>query len=184
MKHLLTLTFSTCLAFNAPAAVIGTSHILVNAGTNLEIEQDAAASDHTCAVFFHVTGETFEYGGTCLDEGVSLFAATSFDPFSEENIQKGLFTEYVAGSHYSFSSPVYIAFRTPSLDGGLPGVPAYGWAQIGSSNGSGTLSVHNHAMAYEGTGIIVATQTAIIPEPSSTALLGLFGLSLAARRRR
>ncbi|MGI9240688.1 MAG: PEP-CTERM sorting domain-containing protein [Verrucomicrobiales bacterium] len=168
------------------AAVVGTSHMASDyIGPNsFTIDQDFASTDFTGFVFNAFGGSTFEYGGSFLDEGVSLFFVDANEAFSESNILGAAFTEVSFGTVYTLPQDFFLGIRTPALEVDFgPFSPAYGWAEI-QNPGTGELLLVDHAVAYGGQGIFVDTLTPI-PEPNSLALalVGLGFILLKMRRR-
>ena len=132
--------------------------------------------DNTTFSFSYLGGTSFQYTGTALDDGVSLFFVNINDIFSEENILGGEFIEIKFGDIYSEPMNSFLGTRTPALGGGpeFGYPPAYGWGEF-ENNGFGELTLVDHAVVYNGSGIVVNT-TIPIPEPNSVILI--FGAAL------
>lgn len=173
----------------AGAVVVGGSHVQIDelggGDYNIrvaEFELDDRFGDYTCFLFSHVNGSNFQYGGSCLDDGVSAFFVESGDRFSEANILGGEFVELDFGIPESYPAHFYFGFRTPNLawgEGFYP--PAYGWAEF-QHDGAGNLSLVDYAIAFGSQGIVVNT-TIPIPEPKGVfCLLGLI-IFLGRHRR-
>lgn len=170
------------------AIVVGTSHVGDNfVGANsFTIDQEFSSTDGTgfrdfTGFFFDsLGGNDYEYGGSALDEGVSVFFANPHDAFSETNILVGEFIELTFGTTYTLPTNFFLGLRTPALDFDSTLAPAYGWAEIENS-GVGELVLVDHAVTYGGSGIFVDTVTSI-PEPSCLTL-GLVAFALLLKRR-
>ena len=157
-------------------------------GNTFTISQEFASSDGTgsrdyTGFIFNATGDfSYEFGGSFLDEGASVFFVDESDVFSESNILGGDFIELGFGTSYDLPFAFFLGIRTPAQGvdfGSSP--PAYGWAEI-QNFGNGDLVLVDHAVAYNSRGIIVDTLTAV-PEPDS-AILGCSAMLLLIRRRR
>jgi hypothetical protein len=170
------------------ASVVGTSHV-GSIGTNIfTVDQEFSSSDdmgirdYTGFVFTSLGGFSFEYGGSFLDEGASLFFVNPNEIFWETNILARDFVELSIGSIYSLPQNFFLGIRTPAqgVDFGSFS-PAYGWVEF-QNQGTGELVLVDHAMAYSSQGIVVGTLTAV-PEPHSLLLISV-AMTLAIRRRR
>ena len=191
MKLLIPFYLLIVLLQNAThaAVVVGTSHIREGfIGSNsFSIDQEFSSSDGTGFIdytgfgFNSLGGNDFEYGGSALDEGVSVFFVDSNNAFSETNILGGEFIELLFGTTYTLPSNFFVGLRTPVLDSDSTLAPAYGWAEMGNSGGE--LSLVDHAVAYCSQGIFVNTITPI-PEPSCLTLGSVALTSLLLKRRR
>lgn len=168
-------------------AVIGTAHMsddtYADVGPNIfTIDQDFASGDLTGFLLSSLGGDTYTYGGTFLDEGVSVYFVNAKDEFSETNILGGAFTEVALSAEFTLPQNFFLGIRTPAV--GFDVVqfpPAFGWAEF-ENMGTGELSLVDHAVVYGGQGVIVDTVTPI-PEPSSLTL-GSIALTLLFKRRR
>jgi len=171
------------------AVIVGTSHVGNEFATpnSFSIDQEFSSSDGTgfrdfTGFFFDsLGGNDFEYGGSALDEGVSVFFVNPNDAFSESNIWGGDFIELTLGTTYTLPTNFFLGLRTPVLDFDVGVPPAYGWAEI--QNLGGELSLVDHAVAYGSQGIFVDTLTPI-PEPSCLTLGSVVLTSLLLKRRR
>lgn len=174
-------------AFPAAAATIGTLHIS-EIGNTFFVDQEFAASvpphrDYTGFRFTSTGSFSYDYTGSFLDDGVSIFLVEPNEVFSEAAILGGQFVELKFGNIYTFPLKFHLGIRTPALGVNVNSYePAYGWAEIRNS-ANGDLVLVDHAIAYGAQGIIVGTLTAV-PEPSGTVLLGIGMLSLLGFRRR
>ena len=160
---------------------------LTGPNTTLTIDQEFSSSDgtgfrdFTGFLFTSAGGFDFEYGGSFLDEGASVFFVNPDDAFSEATILGNTFTELSLGTVYPLPSRFFLGIRTPAIGvefGALP--PAYGWAEL-ENTGTGELVLIDHAVAYHGEGIVVDSLSAI-PEPGSGAL-GAVAVGLLCLRR-
>lgn len=165
------------------ASVVGTNHMSGFEEEGLNIfnlaeefaSETGGAPENTSFLFLHVSGNSYTYGGSALDDGVSLFFVDRNDEFSEEKILGDDFVELEFNELYSLPTNFFIGLRTPHLDV-LPVAdfrfpPAYGWAEI-HNDGLGELSLVDHAIAYGSQGIFVDTTNSIpIPESDSVALM-------------
>jgi hypothetical protein len=155
-------------AFPAVAATIGTSHIS-ESGNTFFVDQEFEASfppdrDFTGTVFTATGSFSYEYGGSFLDEGASVFLVEANDTFSEAGILAGDFVELTLGTVYTFQPIFFLAIRTPALGVDFGAYePAYGWIEV-QNFGTGDLVLIGHAIAYDTQGIVVDTLTAV-PEP-------------------
>jgi len=183
MKRLSTSLFSALIltissGTLSAASIVGTNNMRDLSGNVFAVDEEFFASnggspDNTGFVFLHFDGLSFVYGGPFLDDGASLFFVEKNDVFSEENILGDDFVELKFDNLYSLPMNFFLGIRTPHLDvkigTGYP--PAYGWAEI-ENDGSGELSLVNHAMAYGAAGIVVNTTKPIpIPEPNTVTLI-------------
>ena len=189
MKSIIPLSLLTFILpiLQLNAAVIGLNHISVSSNI-FNIDQEFSSSDGTgfrdfTGFIFTSTGaSSYEYGGSFLDEGASVFLVQANDTFSEDNILGGSFVELNIGTVYNLPPVFFLGIRTPALGVGFSSFsPAYGWAEV-QNPGTSNLALADHAVAYDSQGIIVNTLTAV-PEPS-TSILGLIAmLGLVSQRR-
>lgn len=183
MKALALLSLKTLIAVgSAPAALIGTSHMGEGGTNSFTIDQEFSSSDgtgfrdYTGFVFSHQSGNEFEFGGSFLDEGASVFLVNPGEPFSDTGIETVAFVRLSLGTTYTFPSSFFLGIRTPHDEWDTfpsPFPPAFGWAEF-SNSGDGELQIINHAVAYESEGIIVGTTTGI-PEPTPLLFVHLDG---------
>ena len=161
-------------------AAVGISHITSAGGNIFYVDQKFDKSDYTGFLFSFISGSTYQYGGSFLDEGLDMYRVFSGNTFTPAAISNGNFVEFTLNSNYSFPSTFYVGLETPSRDAGFATLsPAYGWARIGNSGG--VLSILDHAIDYGGHGLIVGTTT-VIPEPSAS-ILAAIGLTYFITRR-
>lgn len=168
----ITRTHSVTQSGINPPGDVGVTHIH-GGGTQFTIDQELTAPqgqdfrDYTGFIFSNVSDGQFLYGGSFLDEGVSVFLVESNDHFSEANIQNGEFTELIYGNEYSFPDVFFFGIRTPALGVDAEWFePVYGWAEI--RNLGGGFSLLNHAVAYSSKGIIVNTLDSMWSNPKLT----------------
>ena len=145
---------------------------------DIRIYQRFDKSDYTGAMFHSPFGGLLQGFGTLLDEGVTVFKVQPEDVFNEKNIQAGEFAP-LNNDFLDFSQPVFLGFRTPSVNfqSPFPGFPppAYGWAELthteaqltldrlgkpipaseGGLQYTGGLQILDHAVEYGGEGIVV-----------------------------
>lgn len=149
---------------------------------DIRIYQRYDKSDYTGAMFHSPFGGLIQGFGTLLDEGVTVFKVQPGDVFNEKNIQAGKFAP-LNNDFLDFSQPVFLGFRTPSVNyqSPFPGFPppAYGWAELthteaqltldrlgkpipareGGLQYTGGLQIMDHAMEYGGEGIVVVEKS-------------------------
>jgi hypothetical protein len=161
-------------------AAVGISHITSAGGNMFHVDQKFDKSDYTGFLFSFISGSTYQYGGSLLDEGLDMYRVFSGNTFTPAAISNGNFLKLNAGSNYSLSSIFYVGLETPSREAGFATLPpAYGWARMSSSGG--VLTLLDHAIDYSGNGLIVGTTT-VVPEPGVTGLIAI-GLTCILTRR-
>ena len=178
------------------ATVIGTSHI--SGGNTIFVDQEFIASDPSggrdfTGFSFTPNFDEFEFQGSFIDEGVSVFLVEENDVFSEFNILGGDFTELTFGAQITLDPgfsvgmitvepTLFLGVRTPALGVNFGSFePAYGWIEV--QNLAGNLQVVDHAIAFGAEGIIVNTLIAV-PEPSGVLLIAIGFVGISTLRRR
>lgn len=180
MKTILVILSIFGSATLLPASV-GVSHVTSGFGPNdFHVFQKFDKSDYTGFVFSHLSGSSYRYGGSYLDEGLDLYRVFSGDRFTPGGITNGDFVEFAMSAAYNVPLEFYVGLETPTRDLGFATLPpAYGWAKLSSSNG--VLTVLDSAIDYSGNGLIVGTTT-VIPEPCAHVLFAM-GLTCMLQRR-
>ena len=151
----------------------------------LTVSQDAAGTDST-SVFLDFDGTSVDFITGNIDEGSDWYLADAGDPFSQANIDAGLFTPLFV--NLVSSGPVAVGpsgfFMGVSTGQGFTDFPnpnrdVFGWIELSISGTD--LTDDGNAVAYGAIGIFVGTNIPI-PEPS-TAILLASGLAVLGWRR-
>lgn len=166
-------------------AAVGVSHIVGFGGSpfnEFHVYQTFEKTDYTGFMFMFLSGSTYQYMGSYIDEGLDLYRTSAGAAFAPGTVSNGSFTPFVYSSNYVLTGDFFVGLVTPSKDSSFATLPpAYGWARLRSSNG--VLSLVDHAIDYSGNGLIVGTTT-VVPEPGSGILFVTAACGLLHRRRR
>jgi hypothetical protein len=169
-------------AFSLVHGAVGISHVSAAGSNTFHVLQTFDGSDFTGFSFSFVSGNSYQYAGSFIDEGLDLFRVFEGDVFTPAAIFGNGLQEFVAGNNFVLPAEFFVGLETPSIEATFATLsPAYGWAKIGNSNG--VLTLLDHAIDYSGNGLIVGTTT-VVPEPGSMSLLAFTAGGLLIRRKR
>jgi hypothetical protein len=120
-----------------------------------------------------------------FDYGTAVYGAADAGPQQRTLAGDGLLVEVLRGDNtvlasQSFTPGAWDDASNQNLDGGLTGTLAY----VGDGTGIVRLRIGQAASTSRFTGEIDNISVASVPEPTTTALLGLGGLALILRRRK
>ncbi len=199
MAHRFAAVAAACVGLCIPllagaTSVVIDTNISLSAGSGsplgtdyeLTLQQDAAATDPTI-VFFDFDGTSIDFITGVVDEGSDWYLVDAGDPFTNADIDAGLFTPLFVVLASSGPVPVgpgsfFLGGSTgKGFSGSDPNRDVFGWIELSISGTD--LSVAGNAVAYGARGIFVGTNISI-PDPSTALLLASGLVAMGVRRRR
>lgn len=185
------ITLALCSTAISFSAVVSNTNVTLLSGATafppydyqLAINQFASFPDPT-SIFFNRQGENLIYGTTNLDEGADWYFADFNALFNMATISQGSFQAFNSGgqSYHVGYGDFYLGVNTsPGFSSPETYRTIFGWALLRNSPLNG-LQLLGSGVSYETPGIYVGTT--IVPEVTTTSLLGISLLSFLFSRRR
>jgi hypothetical protein len=180
-----------CLLLLLSALVATPLRADVIADTNITLSPDAVVADYrltihqdtfgdVTSIWLDVVGSALVFVAMNLDQGSDWYLTEFGDPFSAETIAAGDFVQWTVGGSLDVGvGTFYLGGNTGQGDDPRN---VFGWGLF-ELTPAGTLELLDNAVAYEHLGIIVGTETAIVPGPTGTLVIVAFCVRPRRRRR-
>jgi hypothetical protein len=180
------------IAQSAMGVVISDTNITLSdgggiSGYALTTFQSSASGSTT--MWFNVSGETFSWVDSNVDEGSDWYLTSFDDQFTGATIQNDDFSVFFRATDTGYEThdrnvgygDFYLGVATSAEIGRAFPRDVFGWVHL--QNDNGTLTMLGNAVAYDEGGIIIGT-TQAVPEPNGLPLLFFASLSFAVLTRR